>query len=177
MLRPTSLEGRTGDIFGMSILDLVTLLESFAEIERLLGADIGERMIGTAMAATGTLESQPCPFLTQGHDCGIYPFRPSTCQIWFSSDLETCTYNRFNFYLRHDVYASNASNLRATIEYPFQLALARQFSDLPFSRYDYLASFKMLADHRQRDNFAAICACFAHRPGQLFAPLLTPPPD
>ena len=175
MLRPEI--PRTGDIFGMSIFDLVTLVEGFPEIERRLGATVGDKMIATAMAATTTTDPQSCPFLTEADACGIYPLRPSACQLWYSADLATCTYNRYNFYVRHEVHTSNASSLRAAIEQPFKLALGRQFPDLVFSCYDYLASFKMLAEHRRRDNFATIRAAFAHRPDQLFAPLVTPPPD
>jgi Fe-S-cluster containining protein len=177
MLRPENPLGRTGDIYGMSIFDLVTLVEGFPEIERLLGATVGDKMIATARAAMGTTDPQPCPFLTDADACGIYPLRPSACQLWYSADLATCTYNRFNFYLRHEVHTSNASKLRAAIEQPFKLALSRQFPDLVFSCYDYLASFKMLAEHRRRDNFATIRAAFAHRPDQFFAPLVTPLPD
>jgi Fe-S-cluster containining protein len=160
MLRPTNPVGRTADIYGLSLLDVVTLIQSFADIQTALGVGIADKILDVAARCRTTMEPQACPFLGATGACGIYEFRPVSCQIWYSADVEICRQNRHHFYLFENPYTQRSSGLRAQIDEPFKELIMRHYPELPFGWYDYHATFEMLAKQEKIDHLRGLRGAF-----------------
>lgn len=142
-----------GNTFGMSILDMITLVENYASIKS-ADAAAPDRAIGALIYAGHTSELVPCPHLRPDGRCGIYDVRPASCKIWFSTALPLCIRNRdvgYNVGINPGTDAS--VNLYTKFQAPFADYVNTIVPELQFDHWDFLVC---LADAAWRDRTDAL---------------------
>lgn len=174
-VRPSHPTGNTKDIFRMTVLDMITLIDKYPSIKQASSDDISAIILSTLDRARCTTVPQRCPFLNSDDACGIYPYRPTTCKIWFSADVEICRYNFEHKYSKINELTRESNSLRIALEQPFKTAIAKRFPELEFGYYDFLKALAFIAGYDAKGCLAKLAWNFdTDVPGRLIGPLLVP---
>jgi Fe-S-cluster containining protein len=141
--------------FTMSILDAVTLIESYADIKA-ADPSVPERAIDAFARARDTKGLVPCPHLGPSGECGIYERRPVVCKIWFSADLAVCRRSRdLGYPVGANPWTVESNRLRVAFEAPFIERIDEIAPELEFGEHDFLKAMADIAKLDRRGLFGA----------------------
>ncbi len=147
---PSEVRVRDKRNFSMSYLDVISLVENYADIKT-TNSHVNCRAIAAVEEAKRTEALQPCPHLTANGTCGIYAHRPLPCKMWFSADLGLCIRN-------HDLGYEADVNSLTDLSRSIGTAFAEPFADYvhridpgrEFWGYDFLEVFEEVAKLDER---------------------------
>lgn len=151
-------EIRAGDKrnFSMSYLDMILLVENYADI-KMANPSLNLKAITAVEEAKRTGSLQPCPHLAPNGKCGVYQHRPLPCKIWFSADLSLCVQNReMGYKAVVNPLTDLSRSIGTEFAQPFADYVQRIDPDQEFWDHDFLLVFEELAKLDERGLFDSL---------------------